>query len=126
MKSYGIPCLILALLLALCLFSGTWLTRQCDGWTAQLQEIDRCARADEWDAAEARLEALYGDWLQVQTWLHIIMEHEELDEAEALFCRSLVLVEEEDSVEFRSHIADLLSQLQLLAELEQVRLENVL
>ena len=54
------------------------------------------------------------------------MEHDELDEAEALFCRALVLAEEEDSVEFRAHIADLLSQLQLLAEMERVRVENVL
>ena len=126
MRSFVIPGAVLALLLGVCLLSGAWLTRQCDGWTAQLQEIDRCARADEWDAAEARLEALYGDWLQVQTWLHITMEHDELDEAEALFCRSLVLAEEEDSVEFRAHVADLRSQLMLLAEMEQPRAENIL
>lgn len=126
MKSYGIPCLVLALLLALCLFSGAWLTQRCDGWAAQLNEIDRRAQADDWEEAEELLESLYGDWLQVQLWLHITMEHDELDEAEALFCRALVLAEEEDSVEFRAHIADLLSQLQLLAEMERVRVENVL
>lgn len=126
MKSYAIPGLILALLLALCLCSSVWLTRRCDSWTDQLQQIDRCARADDWEEAEALLETLYGDWLQVQLWLHVTMEHEELDAAEALFCRARVLAEEEDSVEFRAHIADLLSQLQLLAELEQIRLENVL
>ena len=126
MKPYGIPCLVLALLLALCLLSSAQLTRRCEGWTQQLDEIDRCAKGEDWEAAEGRLQALYGQWLQVQTWLHITMEHDELDEAEALFCRALVLAEEEDSVEFRAHIADLRSQLLLLNEMEQMRIENVL
>ena len=39
---------------------------------------------------------------------------------------SMVLAEEEDNVEFRAHIADLRSQLQLLSEMEQLRVENVL
>lgn len=126
MKSYVIPGLILALLLALCLCSSSWLTRRYDSWTDQLQQIDRCARADDWTEAEALLETLYGDWLQVQLWLHVTMEHDELDAAEALFCRARVLAEEEDSVEFRAHIADLRSALQVLCETQQLRVENVL
>ena len=126
MKLYGIPALVLGLLLALCLGNSAWLSHRCEGWQAQLDRTDTLVRQESWEAAERSMEALYGDWQSVQTWLHITIDHEELDEAEALFCRALVLAEEEDSVEFRAHIADLHSQLQLLAEMEQVRLENVL
>lgn len=126
MKSYGIPGLILIALLIICLLNSAWLTRRCGGWQAQLDEIDSCARLDDWDSAGTKLDELYRDWLGVQTWLHITMEHKELDEAEALFCRAIVLAEEEDSVEFRSHIADLGSQLQLLDEMQQLSVENVL
>ena len=126
MKYWAIPSLVLGLLLALCLGNSAWLHRQCEGWQAQLDEIDALVQRDAWEAAEQQTEALYGHWQQVQLWLHITIDHEELDAAEALFCRALVLAEEEDSVEFRAHIADLRSQLQLLDEMERVRLENVL
>ena len=126
MRSYAVPLLILTALLAGCLWNGAWLHRQCQDWQAQLTAIDTAAQANAWEDAEAQLEALYGRWQRAGLWLHITMEHDELDEAEALFCRGLVLAEEEDSVEFRAHIADLRSQLLLLDEMEQVRIENVL
>ena len=126
MKSFAIPTAVLAALLALCLWNGRWLTAQCEEWTAQLQVINDLAQHDQWDTAQAQLEQLYGRWQQAQTWLHITMEHDALNEAEGLFRRALVLAEEEDSVEFRAHVADLRSALQLLCEMEQVRAENIL
>ena len=126
MKSFVIPAAVLAALLALSLWNGQWLTARCESWTAALTAIDNCAEEDAWETAEAQLDTLYENWQQVQTWLHITMEHEALNEAEALFCRAAVLAEEEDSVEFRAHIAELTSALQVLREMQQVRLENVL
>ena len=126
MKSYLYPALLLTLLLAACLGNSFWLSQRCSDWNEALESIDRCAVADDWEEAELQLEALYSDWLRVQTWLHITIEHEALDEAQALFCRSKVLAEEEDSVEFRAHIAELHSQLILLCELEQVSINNIL
>ena len=126
MKSFVISCAVLASLLALSLWNGRWLTARCEEWTAALAAIDARAEEDAWETAEAQLQALYGDWQQVQTWLHITVEHEALNEAEALFCRAAVLAEEEDSVEFRAHIAELRSALQVLCEMQQVRVENVL
>ena len=126
MRSLLLPTAVLVLLLALCLWNGHLLTQRCEDWTAQLRAIDDLAEGDEWDAARSQLERLYGDWQQVQTWLHVTMEHDALNEAEGLFRRATVLAEEADSVEFRAHIAELCSALQLLSEMEQVRVENVL
>ncbi len=126
MKSSAISCAVLAVLLALSLWNGWWLTQRCEDWAAQLGGIDALAAQDDWETAAEALEALYGHWQQVQPWLHITMEHDVLNQAETLFCRAAVLAEEEDSVEFRAHIADLTSALQLLSEMEQLRLENVL
>ena len=126
MKSFVIPCAVLASLLVLSLWNGKWLTQHCENWTAQLHAIDERAAEDNWEAAAEQLDALYRNWQQVQTWLHITMEHDALNEAESLFCRAAVLAEEEDSVEFRAHIAELCSALQLLSEMEQLRVENVL
>ena len=126
MKSFAIPTAVLAALLALCLWNGRWLTAQCEEWTAQLQVIDALAQHDQWDTAQAQLEQLYGRWQQVQTWLYITVEHDIPGEAEGLFRRALVLAEEEDSVEFRAVLADLTAALQVLSEMQQLRLENVL
>ena len=126
MRSFVIPAAVLAALLALCLWNGRWLTAQCAEWTAQLQVIDRRAEDDAWEDAEAQLEQLYGRWQQAQTWLHITVEHDVPGEAEGLFRRALVLAEEEDSVEFRAVLADLAAALQVLSEMQQLRLENVL
>ena len=126
MKSFVIPIAVLGLLLGLSLWNGWWLTEQCGTWDEELAAIDALAVREEWDTAEARLETLYGQWQRYGLWLHVTMEHDALNQAEGLFCRALVLAQEEDSVEFRAHIAELRSALQLLAEMEQVRVENVL
>ena len=126
MKIFAIPAAVLGLLLALSLWSGRYLTRQCGSWDAQLAAIDAPAAQEDWETAEARLESLYTDWRQADLWLRITAEHDALDDAEGLFRRALVLAEEEDSVEFRAHIADLRSALQRLCEMAQLRWENVL
>lgn len=126
MRSFLIPAAVLAALLALCLWNGRWLTVRCEKWTAELEAIDDRAEEDAWEAAETQLQALYEDWQQVQTWLHITVEHEVINEAEGLFRRAAVLAEEEDSVEFRAHVAELTAALQVLCEMQQTRVENVL
>ena len=126
MKYFALPCAVLAVILALCVGNAIWQNEKCQSWTGQLSTIDALAADDQWDNAAQALSALYKDWQSAQTWLHITVEHEELDDAETLFCCSMVLAEEQDSVEFRAHLADLRSQLQLLAEMERVSVKNVL
>ena len=126
MKSFVIPALVLAALLGLSLWNGRWLTQRCGTWDEELTAIDNLVLQAQWDAAEEQLTQLYRDWQRCGLWLHVTTKHEALNEAEGLFCRAMVLAEEEDSVEFRAHIAELRSALQLLQEMEQVRLENIL
>ena len=126
MKYFALPCAVLAVILALCVGNAIWQNEKCQSWTGQLSTIDALAADDQWDDAAQALSALYADWQDAQTWLHITVEHDELDDAETLFCCSMVLAEEQDSVEFRAHLADLRSQLQLLAEMERVSVKNVL
>ena len=126
MKRALTPCLLLAGILSLCLFNSARLTRRCSDWDRQLEAIDACCTADDWPAARMQLDSLYGQWQSAQPWLHIILDHDQLNAAQALFRRAQVLAQEEDSVEFRAHVADLRSQLMLLAEMEQPRAENIL
>ncbi len=126
MKIFRIPCFVLAVLFLFALGNGIWLDRRCQGWTDELDAIDQSVLQDDWDGAQQQLLILYGDWQTVQLWLHITIDHQEINDAEGLFCRSIVLCQEQDSVEFRAHIADLRAQLQLLYEMERVSIKNIL
>ena len=126
MKYFALPCAVLAVILALCVGNAVWQNEKCQSWTGQLSTIDALAADDQWDDTEQALSALYADWQEAQTWLHITVEHDELNDAETLFCSCMVLAEEQDSVEFRAYIAELSSALQLLREMAQLRIENVL
>ena len=126
MKVLRIPCFLLLLLLVLALGNSVWLSRRCDGWLGALDEVDAAAQQENWDGARQQMAALYDEWAAVQTWLHVIVAHEALNTAQSLFCTVLVLGEEEDNVEFRAHVAELRSQLQLLAEMERISIKNVL
>ncbi len=126
MKVLRIPCFILLLLLTFTLFNSTAVSKRCRDWTAQLDIIDQKADAEQWSDANADLENLYRNWTSCQTWFHTVIEHKEIDAAEALLQRCLVLCEEEDDVEFRATLADLRSQFSLLDEMERVSIKNIM
>lgn len=126
MKVLRIPCFVLLLLLVLALGNSVCLSRYCDSWLMKLNNIDTAAQQENWESARQQLDTLYQDWDRAQIWLHVIITHEELNTAQSLFCTAVVLSEEEDNVEFRAHVAELRSQLQLLVEMERISIKNVL
>lgn len=73
-----------------------------------------------------RLGAVYASWDARQTYFHIMVEHAELDAAEALFAVSHSFAESEDGAEFRANTAELLTQLRLLNEMEEISIKNIL
>lgn len=126
MKVFRIPLFILILILVLSLWNGVCLSRRCSSWTAQLDAVDTAAREEDWDSAGKQLDTLYTDWDRCQTWLHIVIDHKEIDAAEGQLQRCRVLCREADSAEFRASLADLRSQLKLLSEMERVSIKNIL
>ena len=76
--------------------------------------------------AREALGAVYTSWDARQTYFHIMVEHAELDAAEALFAVSHSFAESEDGAEFRANTAELLTQLRLLDEMEEISIKNIL
>lgn len=126
MKVFRIPCFILLLLLVFSLCNSNAVSSRCRDWTSQIDTIDQNAEAQGWSAAAHGLESLYRDWSDCQTWFHVVIEHREIDTAEALLQRCRVLCDEEDAVEFRASLSDLRAQLMLLDEMERVSIKNIL
>lgn len=126
MKAYLKPLAVLAAILAFALWNGTAMTAHTDRWRAQVEQADALAQAEDWSRAVEILADSYADWSGKQTYLHIVTEHDAVDDAEAMYRRALAFAATRELTEFRAELADLRDQLRLLAEMERLNVKNVL
>ena len=121
-----IPVAILVVLLLASLADAFLLTRQCTYWTAHVDEMERQAMQENWGQAQASADALRENWGKWQTYLHILIDHDEIDHAEELMALCELHIEEKDTAALRVTVSQLRSQFSLLAETEQLNIKNVL
>ena len=120
------PVGVLAVILAFALWNSAVITGHTQRWRDQLQQAEALALDEDWQAAGVALAKSYEDWSERQVFLHIVSEHEAVDDAEAMYRRAMAFAAEQESSEFRAELADLQDQLRLLAEMERFSLKNVL
>lgn len=120
------PVAVLAVILAFALWNSAVITGHTQRWRDQLQQAEALALDENWQAAGNALAKSYEDWSDRQVFLHIVSEHEAVDDAEAMYRRAMAFAAEQESSEFRAELADLQDQLRLLAEMERFSLKNVL
>lgn len=120
------PVGVLAVILAFALWNSAVITGHTQRWRDQLQQAEALALDENWQAAGDALAKSYEDWSERQVFLHIVSEHEAVDDVEAMYRRAMAFAAEQESSEFRAELADLQDQLRLLAEMERFSLKNVL
>ena len=120
------PLTVLAVILAFSLWNSAAITNHTQRWRDQLQQVEELATSENWQAAGSALSESYMDWSGRQVYLHIVSEHDAVDDAEAMYRRAMAFAIEQESSEFRAELADLQDQLRLLAEMERFSLKNVL
>ena len=120
------PLAVLAVILAFSLWTGSTIAADSQRWQQQLEQASALARQENWAAAAETLSSSYRDWSSRQEKLHILLRHDVIDDAEAMYRRAMAFAATREPNEFRAEIADLRSQLRLLAELEEFSLKNVL
>lgn len=125
-KGYLPPIAVLAAILAFALWNSRTMQTATDRWRAQLQQADALAQAGDWSGAAAALSESYEDWSARQTYLHIVSEHDAVDDAEAMYHRSAAFAAAREPSEFQAELADLRDQLRLLAEMERFSIKNIL
>lgn len=126
MKHWLFPLLTLFLLLGASLANADSVSRSVEDWCAGVESARAAAEENRWDDARDSLEAVYASWTSRQTYFHIMVEHAELDAAEALFAVSRSFAASEEGAEFRANTAELLTQLRLLREMEALSIKNIL
>ncbi len=126
MKYFVLPAAVLAALISLSLFNSRAMAQNTDIWVQELEKAQLSSAEENWDETVLAVEAAYEHWLSRETYLHIVCVHEDLNNAESLFRRCLILSHDGDIPEFHSNIAELISQLKLLSQAESVSLKNIL
>lgn len=126
MKKLLPPLAVLLAIFLLALGNGLIVSRFTQRWQSQVSRSSALAVQENWDGAWQVLEESYRDWSKPQAYLHIVLEHEVIDDAEAMYHRAMAFALAEEPSEFRAETADLCAQLSLLAEMERFSLKNVL
>ncbi len=117
---------LLALLLGGCLADAWYARRLTGGMIAQLEQAQEAASEGRWGQALDLTRQAGGRWADNDFYLHVFMRHADTDQI-LLTMRSVeqaILLEEAD--QYATSNAMLITQLELLAEMEQPSLTNVL
>lgn len=121
--------LSLSLLLAMLgtsLVNAAYLQDLTQTITAQLQTAEEMAERGQWDQADTITTQCLSDWNGYHTYLHIIARHSDTDAVLISFRSVLQSLKLKEMDEYAAANLELITQISLLAEIEQPDWLNVL
>ena len=126
MKRLWIAAALLVLLLAISL-GNAWYSNSLTSSLAQpLEMAQQLARQGQWQQARELTRQAYASWNAHHTYLHCVLRHSDTDQILRSFRSVMQYLELEEMDQYAAANADLISQLELLSEMEQATLVNVL
>ena len=125
-KDYLVPITILAVIFGFALWNGITIQKNTARWSSQLQQAVQMISTENWDSINCTLQNSYNDWQNRQTYLHIVLEHDAINDADAMYRRALAFTKAQEPKELRAELADLQDQLKQITEMEQLSLKNIL
>lgn len=123
MRATRLSLMVLLAVLAFVLWNAAWVTDRCGEWTAALDEAE--AALEQGGSGQQQLDALNALWQEPQGYLHIVISHEELDEAEALLAQAEAMAAQGDSRSLYPVLAELRGQFRLIAETQRISAKNI-
>ena len=123
MRATRLSLMVLLAVLAFVLWNAAWVTDRCGEWTAALDEAE--AALAQGGSGQQQLDALTNLWQEPQGYLHIVISHEELDEAEALLAQAEAMAAQGDSQSLYPVLAELRGQFRLIAETQRISAKNI-
>ncbi len=126
MKRLVFSCTVLLLLLGASLLSGWHINALCSGYVRDLTAARQLAAQNDWTQARIITQCVYQDWDDRAFLLHALLRHSDTDQILLSFrsVHEYLLLEEMD--QYSAANAQLITQMELLAEMEQPTLKNVL
>lgn len=125
MRALYIPLTVLMILLIASLWCSAHVQNRVDTWITQIEDISAALDDEHWDSLGSQILAAHRNWEHSQTLFHLILNHQDLEDAEKYFTGAMAACRERDSVELRIHLAQLISQLTFLSDTQEVTLRNI-
>ena len=126
MKRLWIAAALLAFLLGASLAHPRYSQSLTGDMTDRLRQAQSLAEGENWDQAEAVTRQVYEDWQDHHFYLHTLMRHSDTDQVLRAFRQVLEYLRLQEPDQYNAANADLIAQLELLAEMEQASVVNVL
>jgi len=117
---------IIALLLTASLANAWYSQYLTDDMGGRLRQAQSLTQEDRWGEARELTRQVYADWQEHHFYFHVTMRHSDTDEILRTFRGVLEYLELEEPDQYDAANADLIAQLELLAEMEQASVANVL
>ena len=126
MKRLYIAAGLLLVLLGASLTNAWYAQSLTGGMTDQLRRAQSLTEQDDWAQAEAVTRQVYEDWQSHRFYFHTLMRHSDTDQVLRAFRQVLEYLPLQEPDQYNAANADLMAQLELLAEMEQATIVNVL
>ena len=126
MKRLWIAAALLLFLLGASLTNAWYAQKVTDGMRQQLRLAQTLAGQGDWSRAESLTRQAYEDWQGHHFYFHTTMRHSDTDQVLRNFRSVLEYLRLREPDQYNAANADLMAQLELLAEMEQPTVVNVL
>ena len=126
MKPFFIACLILVSLFTAGAMNQRTVSDISDSIRTQLNASQAAAQQEQWESAERALSQADRTWQAHEAYLHVVIEHDEIDGAEALFTEVSQYARQHDSDKYCTSAERLCTQLNHLEESQQLSIKNIL
>ena len=126
MKRLWIAAGLLVLLLGASLTNAWYAQKVTGGMREELHQAQLLAEQGNWGRAESLTRQVYEDWQNRHFYFHTLMRHSDTDQVLRAFRTVLEYLRLQEPDQYNAANADLMAQLELLAEMEQATIVNVL
>ena len=126
MKRLYIAAGLLVLLLGASLVNARYAQSLTGAMGERLSQAQLCAEQENWARAQAITRQVYEDWQSHHFYFHTVMRHGDTDQILRAFRTVLEYLKLQEPDQYNAANADLMAQLELLAEMEQATVVNVL
>jgi len=126
MKRLWISVAILLTMLGTTLGNSWYLNNLISDFSQNLSSAHRLAARDDWASAREITQQVTEHWQEHDFYLHVMLPHRDIDEIHLTFQEIEEYLELEETDQYNATSAKLITQLGLLAEMEQLNLKNIL
>ena len=125
MKHLWISVSILIVLFCALIGNNMYLSSLIEPLSQQLSQAAQLAQEEQWEQAHDLMEQAQAKWEEKGAYLHTLLQHKDIDEVVLLFQEADQYLECQKIGEYSAVNARLITQLDLIREMEELSLHNI-